>query len=351
MKGGPESGFAEPHGVSQELRSKSSYGRKGAWKNSVEEWTAEDWTEDLSETKVFTTSSVPTENHVTPGQSIDLVALLHKPAPPTQASEVSSFETSQQQGFGQALVFTNSQHNNQMAPGTTNSTSASSYSSQSLSSVLGSGFGELAQSKMVNISNSQILDKLKPPGLSPFPDASSTQQSDSASPPATTAAWDLKPSAPQPSVLSRVDFKAQPEPSPVLSQLSQRQQHQTQAVSVPPPGLESFSSLAKPRESTARDGPSTVSRLLQLPNMAVESIASAHQPQPKHIKLPKRRYLQLLRFPCPQWKCPALQMSRGSMFSLGPWNLDQSHFSLSLDQHLQLVKIVIKFLSACTRSL
>ncbi|XP_006538288.1 ubiquitin-associated protein 2 isoform X3 [Mus musculus] len=285
---GPE-GLAKSHSMSQEPPSKSSYGLKGAWKNSVEEWTTEDWTEDLSETKVFTASSAPAENHVTPGHSIDLVALLHKPAPPTQATEVNSFETSQQQGFGQALVFTNSQHNNQMAPGTANSTSASSYSPQSLSSVLGSGFGELPQSNMVNISNSQILDKLKPPGLSPFPAASSAQQNDTASPPATTAAWDLKPSAPQPSVLSRLDFKSQPEPSPVLSQLSQRQQHQTQAVSVPPPGLESFSSLAKPRESTAGDGPSTVSRLLQLPNMTVENIVSAHQPQPKHIKLPKRR--------------------------------------------------------------
>lgn len=85
------------------------------------------------------------------------------------------------------------------------------------------------------------------------------------------------------------DFTSQPEPSPVLSQLSQRQQQQTQAVSGPPPGLESFSSLSKPRESTAGDGPSTVSRLLQLPNMTVENIVSAHQPQPKHIKLPKRR--------------------------------------------------------------
>ncbi|NP_001101398.2 ubiquitin-associated protein 2 isoform X8 [Rattus norvegicus] len=285
---GPE-GLAKPHSISQELPSKSSYGLKGAWKNSVEEWTAEDWTEDLSETKVFTASSAPADNHVPPGQSIDLVALLHKPAPPTQAAEVNSFETSQQQGFGQALVFTNSQHNNPTAPGTASSTPASSYSPQSLSSVLGSGFGELAQSKMVNISNSQILDKLKPPGLSPFPAASSTQQNDNASPPATTAAWDLKPSAPQPSVLSHLDFKSQPEPSPVLSQLSQRQQQQNQAVSVPPPGLESFPSQTKHRESAPGDGPSTVNRLLQLPTMAVENIVSAHQPQPKHIKLPKRR--------------------------------------------------------------
>ncbi|KAL6083236.1 hypothetical protein STEG23_022513, partial [Scotinomys teguina] len=284
---GPE-GIAKPHSISQELPNKSSYGFKGAWKNSVEEWTTEDWTEDLSETKVFTASSVPAENHISPGQSIDLVALLQKPVPSTQAAEANSFETSQPQGFGQALIFTNSQHNNQTAPGTANSTSANACSPQSLSSVLGSGFGELAPSKMVNISSSQILDKLKAPRLSPFAATSSAQQS-STSPPVTTASWDLKPSASQSSVLNHFDFKSQPEPSPVLSQLSQRQQQQTPAVSVPPPGLESFPAQAKHRESAPGDGPVTVNRLLQLPNMAVENIVSAHQPQPKHIKLPKRR--------------------------------------------------------------
>ncbi|XP_032977884.1 ubiquitin-associated protein 2 isoform X2 [Rhinolophus ferrumequinum] len=261
----------------------------GAWKNSVEEWTTEDWTEDLSETKVFTASSVPPENHVTPGQSIDLVALLQKPVAPNQASEVNSFETSQQQGFGQALVFTNSQHNNQMAPGTGSSTAVNSYSPQSLSSVLGSGFGELAPSKMANITSSQILDQLKTPSLGQFTTTPSSQQN-STSPPTTTSSWDLKPSATQSSVLSHFDFKSQPEPSPVLSQLSQRQQHQTQAVPVLPPGLESFPSQGKLRESAPRDSTSTVNKLLQLPSLTVENTpVSAHQPQPKHIKLPKRR--------------------------------------------------------------
>ena len=156
----------------------------GAWKNSVEEWTTEDWTEDLSETKVFTSSSVPAENHVTPGQSVDLVALLQKPVP--QASEVNSFESSQQQGFGQALVFTNSQHNNQIAPGNGSSTTVNSYSPQSLSSVLGSGFGELAPSKMANITSSHILDQLKAPGLGQFTTTPSSQQN-STSPPTTTS--------------------------------------------------------------------------------------------------------------------------------------------------------------------
>uniref|UniRef100_A0A452RYC1 Ubiquitin associated protein 2 n=1 Tax=Ursus americanus TaxID=9643 RepID=A0A452RYC1_URSAM len=295
---------SDVHNVAQDLPNRNSYGLKGAWKNSVEEWTTDDWTEDLSETKVFTASAVPAENHVTPGQSIDLVALLQKPVPPNQASEVSSFETSQQQSFGQALVFTNSQHNNQMAPGTGSSTAVNSYSPQSLSSVLGSGFGELAPSKMANITSSQILDQLKAPSLGQFTTTPSSQQN-STSPPTTTSSWDLKPSTSQSSVLSHFDFKSQPEPSPVLSQLSQRQQHHTQAVAVPPPGLESFPSQVKLRESTPRDSTSTVNKLLQLPSMTVENIAvSTHQPQPKHIKLPKRRIPPASKIPASAVEMP-----------------------------------------------
>ncbi|XP_074186750.1 ubiquitin-associated protein 2 isoform X4 [Rhinolophus sinicus] len=300
---GEENGIDCNQGDKPSDRSKRVRGR-GAWKNSVEEWTTEDWTEDLSETKVFTASSVPPENHVTPGQSIDLVALLQKPVAPNQASEVNSFETSQQQGFGQALVFTNSQHNNQMAPGTGSSTAVNSYSPQSLSSVLGSGFGELAPSKTANITSSQILDQLKTPSLGQFTTTPSSQQN-STSPPTTTSSWDLKPSATQSSVLSHFDFKSQPEPSPVLSQLSQRQQHQTQAVPVLPPGLESFPSQGKLRESAPRDSTSTVNKLLQLPSLTVENIpVSAHQPQPKHIKLPKRRIPPASKIPASAVEMP-----------------------------------------------
>ncbi|KAM8802944.1 ubiquitin-associated protein 2 isoform 6-T6 [Rhynchonycteris naso] len=290
--------------VAHDLPNKNSYGHKGAWKNSVEEWRTEDWTEDLSETKVFTASSVPPENHITPGQSVDLVALLQKPVPPHQTSEDNSFETSQQQGFGQALVFTNSQHNNQMAPGTGSSTAVNSYSPQSLSSVLGSGFGELAPSKMTNITSSQVLDQMKSPSSGQFTTTPSSQQN-SMSPPTTTSSWDLKPSVAQSSVLSHFDFKSQPEPSPVLSQLSQRQQHQTQAVTFPPPGLESFPTQVKLRESTPRDSTSTVSKLLQLPSLTVKNIsASAHQPQPKHIKLPKRRMPPASKIPASAVEMP-----------------------------------------------
>uniref|UniRef100_A0A8C0KTI2 Uncharacterized protein n=1 Tax=Canis lupus dingo TaxID=286419 RepID=A0A8C0KTI2_CANLU len=172
------------------------------------------------------------------------------------------------------------------------------------SSVLGSGFGELAPSKMANITSSQILDQLKAPSLGQFTTTPSSQQN-STSPPTTTSSWDLKPSTSQSSVLSHFDFKSQPEPSPVLSQLSQRQQHHTQAVAVPPPGLESFPSQVKLRESTPRDSTSTVNKLLQLPSMTVENIAvSTHQPQPKHIKLPKRRIPPASKIPASAVEMP-----------------------------------------------
>ncbi|XP_061056488.1 ubiquitin-associated protein 2 isoform X7 [Eubalaena glacialis] len=301
---GEENGIDCNQGDKPSDRGRRARGR-GAWKNSVDEWTTEDWTEDLSETKVFTSSSVPAEHHVTPGQSVDLVALLQKPVPHSQASEVNSFETSQQQGFGQALVFTNSQHSNQMAQGTGISTAVNPYPPQSLSSVLGSGFGELAPSKVANITSSQILDQLEAPSLGQFTTTPSSQQNNT-SPPTTASSWDLKPSASQSSVLSHFDFKSQPEPSPVLSQLSQRQQQQTQAVTVPPPGLESFPSQVKLRESAPKDSStSTVNKLLQLPSVTVENIAmSAHQPQPKHIKLPKRRIPPASKIPASAVEMP-----------------------------------------------
>ncbi|XP_021108624.1 ubiquitin-associated protein 2 isoform X1 [Heterocephalus glaber] len=215
---GEESELAtHAHNITQDLPNKSSYGLKGAWKNSVEEWTTEDWTED--------------------------------------------------------------------------------------SSVLGSGFGELTPSKLANITSSQVLDP-KAPSLGQFTATPSSQQNSTSSS-TTTTSWDLKPSVSQPSVLSHFDFKSQPEPSPILSQLSQRQQHQSQTASVPPPGLESFPSQAKHRESVSGDSASTVNKLLRLPNMAVEnSTVSAHQPQPKHIKLSKRRIPPASKIPASAVEMP-----------------------------------------------
>uniref|UniRef100_A0A8C3QRD8 UBA domain-containing protein n=1 Tax=Cyanoderma ruficeps TaxID=181631 RepID=A0A8C3QRD8_9PASS len=276
----------------------------GAWKNSIEEWTAEDWNEDLSETKVFTASSVPAENHVTPGQSIDLVTLLQKPVTSTQETEGNSFESPQQQTFGQALVFTNSQHSTQMASGTGSSSAVNSYSPQSLSAVLCSGFGELRSSKLASSTGSQILDQLKSPGLGQF----TSQQTNSNSSTMSTAAassWDLKPPSTQSSVHSQFDFKSQPEPSPVLSQLTQRQQQQMQVVPAPPPGLESSSSQVKLRESSPVDTSTAVSKILQLPTISMDNQAvTVHQTQQKQIKPPKRRIAPASKIPASAVEMP-----------------------------------------------
>ncbi|XP_061333181.1 ubiquitin-associated protein 2 isoform X2 [Pezoporus flaviventris] len=283
----------------------NNFGFQGAWKNSIEEWTAEDWNEDLSETKVFTASSVPVENHVTPGQSIDLITLLQKPVTSsTQDMEGNSFEAPQQQTFGQALVFTNSQHSTQLASGTGSSSAVNAYSPQSLSAVLCSGFGELGSSKLANSTGSQILDQLKSPGLGQF----TSQQNNSSSTATTTTAtssWDLKPPISQSSVLNQFDFKSQPEPSPVLSQLTQRQQQQTQAVPVPPPGLESSSSQIKLREPSPVNTSTAVSKILQLPTLSMDNQAvTTHQTHQKQIKPQKRRMTPASKIPASAVEMP-----------------------------------------------
>uniref|UniRef100_A0A8C3NCG8 Ubiquitin associated protein 2 n=1 Tax=Geospiza parvula TaxID=87175 RepID=A0A8C3NCG8_GEOPR len=297
-----ENGVDNNQGDRPSDRGKRGRGR-GAWKNSIEEWTAEDWNEDLSETKVFTASSVPAENHVTPGQSIDLVTLLQKPVTSTQETEGNSFESPQQQTFGQALVFTNSQHSTQMASGTGSSSAVNSYSPQSLSAVLCSGFGELRSSKLANSTGSQILDQLKSPGLGQF----TSQQTNSSSATTSTVAassWDLKTPSTQSSVLSQFDFKSQPEPSPVLSQLTQRQQ-QMQVVPVPPPGLESSSSQVKLREPSPVDTSTAVSKILQLPTISMDNQAvTVHQTQQKQIKPPKRRITPASKIPASAVEMP-----------------------------------------------
>uniref|UniRef100_A0A452I3X1 UBA domain-containing protein n=1 Tax=Gopherus agassizii TaxID=38772 RepID=A0A452I3X1_9SAUR len=258
----------------------------GAWKNSIEEWTAEDWNEDVS---------------------IFVITLLQKPVTSSQETEGISFESPQQQSFGQALVFTNSQHNTQMASGPGNSSAVNSYSPQSLSSVLCSGFGELGSSKLASSTGSPLLDQLKSPGLGQFTSPSSQQNSSSstATTATTTSSWDLKPSISQSSVLSQFDFKSQPEPSPVLSQLTQRQQQQTQAVPVPPPGLESFSSQVKLREPSPVDSSMAASKMLQLPSMSMDNQAvSAHQTQQKQIKPPKRRIPPASKIPASAVEMP-----------------------------------------------
>ncbi|XP_040890380.1 ubiquitin-associated protein 2a isoform X2 [Toxotes jaculatrix] len=214
-----------------------------AWRNTLEDWAAEDWSEDvsLSETKVFTSSCAPAaENHITPGQSLDLASLLQKPVvggrePPSSSSS-------------QSLVFTNSHHHHhqppqqqQQPPPSRNATGSTSYAHAALSSVLGAGFGDLGQAKRTQPSaGAQILEQLKGPGLGPLPSSqavppASTQGSNTSIgrlpglsapvPPPSSSSWDMKASESNTTSLSSQfsrEFGLQPEPSLVLSQLVQR---------------------------------------------------------------------------------------------------------------------------------
>uniref|UniRef100_A0A8B9GBH4 UBA domain-containing protein n=1 Tax=Amazona collaria TaxID=241587 RepID=A0A8B9GBH4_9PSIT len=232
---------------------------------------------------------------------IDLVTVIQKPVTSIQETEGNLFEASQQQTFGQALVFTNSQHSTQMASGTGISSAVNSYSPQSLSAVC-SGFGELRSSKLANSTGSQIFDQLKSPALGQF----TSQQNNSSSTTTTTtiSSQDLKPAVTQSSVLSQFDFKSQPEPSPVLSQLTQRQQQQTQAVPVPP-GLESSSSQIKLREPSSVDKSTAVGKMLQPSTISMDNQAvTAHQTQQKQIKPPKRRITPASKIPASAVEMP-----------------------------------------------
>lgn len=212
-----------------------------AWRSTLEDWAAEDWSEDvsLSETKVFTSSCAPAaENHITPGQSLDLASLLQKPVgggrePPSSSSS-------------QSLVFTNSHHHQppqqqQQQPPPPSRTSSTSYAHAALSSVLGAGFGDLGQAKRTQSSaGAQILEQLKGPGLGPLPSSQaappvSTQGSNASIgrlpglgapvPPPSSSSWDIKASESNTTSLSSQfsrEFGLQPEPSLVLSQLVQR---------------------------------------------------------------------------------------------------------------------------------
>nr|XP_040058591.1 ubiquitin-associated protein 2a isoform X1 [Gasterosteus aculeatus aculeatus] len=209
------------------------------WRGPLEDWVSEDWSEDvgLSETKVFTSSCAPdAENHITPGQSLDLASLLQKPVvggrePPSSSST-------------QSLIFTNSHHHQppqQQLPPSRSATSSTSYAHAALSSVLGAGFGDLAQAKRPQPSaGAQILEQLKGPGLGPLPSSqaappASTQGSNTSicrlpglgapAPPPSSSSWDIKASESNTTTLSSQfsrEFGLQPEPSLVLSQLVQR---------------------------------------------------------------------------------------------------------------------------------
>ncbi|XP_041429706.1 ubiquitin-associated protein 2-like isoform X6 [Xenopus laevis] len=179
----------------------------GAWRSATEEWGTEDWNEDLSETKIFTASSVssvpvPSENvTITAGQRIDLAVLLGK-SPSSLENETLGLESNPNTAMSQAgpIVFSNTKQNpiSQASPG-------SSFSHHTMVSMLGKGFSD-GEPKGGTTTGSQFLEQFKTAqALAQL--AAQHSQSDTTSNPS----WDLGATSQSPS-LGQYDMKSLSDP-------------------------------------------------------------------------------------------------------------------------------------------
>ncbi|XP_038646622.1 ubiquitin-associated protein 2a isoform X3 [Scyliorhinus canicula] len=151
------------------------------------------------------------------------------------------------------------------------------------------GFGEPAATKIVNSSGSQLHEQLKSSGLVEF--AAQTRK-----PSSNTHSWEAK-STSQSTVLSQFDFKTQPEPSPVLSQMTQRQQQASEPV------LNSYSSQIKLRELSPVE--STTAKMMQLLPISTDSqITNSQQIQQKQLKTQKRKIPAASKIPASAVEMP-----------------------------------------------
>ncbi|XP_056336439.1 ubiquitin-associated protein 2-like isoform X6 [Danio aesculapii] len=198
----------------------------GAWRTATEEWGTEDWNEDLSETKIFTASSVasmpiPQENvTITAGQRIDLAVLLGKTPPSSSEAEPASLEGPQPPSLSQSLVFSNSKQTSSLSQ----SSSSAPYSQHNMVSMLGKGFGDVGDPKTTtggSTTGSQFLEQFKTAqALAQL----AAQHSQSGPPNAGPSTWDTSPST-----LGQYDMKPQTEP--VHSPFTKRQPYQPASTS------------------------------------------------------------------------------------------------------------------------
>ncbi|XP_061110190.1 ubiquitin-associated protein 2-like isoform X2 [Conger conger] len=209
----------------------------GAWRTATEEWGTEDWNEDLSETKIFTASSVasvplPQENvTITAGQRIDLAVLLGK-TPPSSSSETEApapLEPPQPPSLSQALVFSNSK---QGAP-LSQTPSSAPYAQHSMASMLSKSFAEVGDPKGGSggaTSGSQFLEQFKTAQALAQLAAQHSQPgppNPTAPSPSSSSSWDT--SSPS---LGPYDLKAPPD-SGVHASFPKRQPYQAPAPTGP----------------------------------------------------------------------------------------------------------------------
>uniref|UniRef100_A0A8B9LEK3 Ubiquitin-associated protein 2-like n=1 Tax=Astyanax mexicanus TaxID=7994 RepID=A0A8B9LEK3_ASTMX len=246
----------------------------GTWRSNLEEWAAEDWNEDLSETKVFTASFVlASEIHTATSQGVDLNSLLPKAT--EVDSELAGLEPASPEPLMQSLVFTNSQQH-------TGRTHTHSYASAAANSYAAAA----SLGSRVPQPDVQKADPISTPRLAPLSsqitvaltNGSSAAESSVPSPPAPAPLALSEPKAEIPVTLSHLDLKAQPDPSPILSQLTQHHNPILQS-DLPAQGRDPSPPLPP------HNNPSPV--LKTLVETSAPTIAEASQP--KHIRPQRRR--------------------------------------------------------------
>uniref|UniRef100_A0A4W4EPM7 UBA domain-containing protein n=1 Tax=Electrophorus electricus TaxID=8005 RepID=A0A4W4EPM7_ELEEL len=220
--------YAEPAQTEESYAGGSTWSNTGnlepedgasAWRTATEEWGTEDWNEDLSETKIFTASSVasipmPQENvTITAGQRIDLAVLLGKT--PSSETEPAPVETPQPPSLSQSLVFSNSKQ-----PVALSQPSSSSYNQHSMVREVIKSFGEVGDTKSSSsgsTSGSQFLEQYKTAQAL----AQLAAQHSQGGPSSTgTSTWDASPTT-----LGQYDVKHATE-APVHSPFTKRQPYQ-----------------------------------------------------------------------------------------------------------------------------
>lgn len=250
----------------------------GAWRTPTEEWGTEDWNEDLSETKIFTASSVasvplPQESvTITKGQRIDLAVLLGK-TPPSSSTETENppMEPPQPPSLSQSLVFSNSKQGVPLSQ----TSSTAPYSQHSMVSMLGKGFGDVGDPKggSTGTTGSQFLEQYKTAqALAQL----AAQHSQTGPPNTNPTSWDTNAS------LGQYDMKPQPD-SVVHTPFTKRQSYQTATSS---------SSMLDVFLQDKGLPPS--SSVTSSPSLAQQTTSSPHMAPPPASSLPKMAAVQSL---------------------------------------------------------
>uniref|UniRef100_A0A6Q2X3J6 UBA domain-containing protein n=1 Tax=Esox lucius TaxID=8010 RepID=A0A6Q2X3J6_ESOLU len=282
--------YAEPAQTEESYGSGTTWNNRGnlepeegasAWRSATEEWGTEDWNEDLSETKIFTSSNVasmplPMENvpTITAGQRIDLAVLLGKTPPSSSSEATGPMEASQPPSLPQSLVFSNSK---QGVPLSKPPSSSTPYTQHSMVNMLSKGFGEVGDPKggsTGTTSGSQFLEQFKTAqALAQL----AAQHSQAVQPSTSPSSWDTGPAA-----LSQYDMKAQPEPT-VHSPFTKRQPYQpTSSASMLeaflPTSSVSSSSLTPQSAASSQTAPS-VHPKMAAPNLGQQVSSSSSDAQ------------------------------------------------------------------------